>query len=236
MVNTAEAAIAAGPTPGVLFSVEEPALSGPPLPTAEKRRILELLDQDQVKGCPKCRLCETRTNTVFGEGDFDAKLLFVGEGPGENEDLSGRPFVGRAGDKLSEMIKAMGLSREQVFICNVVKCRPPGNRAPAADEVAACTPYLVTQLETIRPRVIVTLGLPATQFLLKSKESMSRLRGRFHTWRGIKVMPTYHPAYILRNNTIETRRTVWGDLQLVMAELGLPLPRRGGESAGGAGG
>jgi uracil-DNA glycosylase len=192
-----------------------------PRSTAEKLKILVELDQMHVHGCTRCRLCETRTNTVFGEGDADAKIFFIGEGPGENEDLQGRPFVGRAGELLNKMIVAMGLQREQVYIANIVKCRPPGNRAPAPDEVAACTPFLEQQLATIRPTVIVTLGLPAMQYMLQTKSSMGKMRGQWHEWRGIKLMPTYHPAYVLRSYTPEVRATVWGDLQKVMAEIGI---------------
>lgn len=191
------------------------------LSTTEKRIRLEQMDVGEVRGCTMCRLCETRTHTVFGEGDPDANLMFVGEGPGENEDLTGRPFVGRAGELLEKQIQAMGLKRAQVFICNVVKCRPPENRNPAPDETAACTPYLMRQIEIVRPKAIVTLGLPATQFLLNTKMPMNKMRGRWHAWRGIDLMPTYHPAYLLRNYTAETRRMVWSDLQMVMEKLGL---------------
>ena len=196
----------------------------PVFPTEDKRRALAELDTNFVKGCTKCRLCEKRTNTVFGEGDSDAKIMFIGEGPGENEDLQGRPFVGRAGELLNKMIAGMGLKREQVFIANIVKCRPPGNREPAPDEVATCTPYLEKQIEIIRPRVIVTLGKPAMQHMLQQKIAISRVRGQWQSWRGIKLMPTYHPAYVLRNYTDETRAAVWSDLQLVMAELGMKVP------------
>ncbi len=191
------------------------------LSTPKKRLRLEQLDEKQVRACTKCRLCETRTQTVFGEGDIDAKLLFIGEGPGENEDLSGRPFVGRAGQLLGKMIAAMGLQREQVYIANIVKCRPPNNRAPMPDETAACTPYLMDQIETVRPEVIVTLGLPATRFILQSDQAMGKMRGQFHDWRGIQVMPTYHPSYVLRSYTPQTRAAVWSDLQQVMKVLGL---------------
>ena len=184
------------------------------------------MDKNEVKGCTKCVLCEQRKQTVFGEGDPDAKIMFIGEGPGENEDIQGRPFVGRAGQLLDTMIAGMGLSRERVFIANIVKCRPPDNREPAPDEVAACTPYLERQLEIIRPRVIVTLGRPAAQHMIQSKVAISRIRGTWMTWRGIKLMPTFHPAYILRNYTPETRAAVWGDLKKVLAELGLPVPSR----------
>ena len=198
----------------------------PVLSSQEKRLRLRELDANEVTGCTKCRLCEQRTKTVFGEGDPDAKIFFIGEGPGENEDRQGRPFVGRAGELLDTMIEAMGLQRGQVFIANIVKCRPPGNREPAPDEVATCTPYLERQLEIIRPEVIITLGRPAAQHMLQSKISISRIRGQWQRWRGIKLMPTFHPAYILRNYTPETRAAVWDDLKKVLAELGLPVPSR----------
>jgi DNA polymerase len=183
------------------------------------------LNETEVSACRKCRLCEQRTNTVFGEGDPDAKILFIGEGPGENEDIQGRPFVGRAGELLNKWIAAMGLRRDQVYIANIVKCRPPGNREPAPDEVATCTPYLERQIEIIRSPVIVTLGRPSAQHMLATKNSMGRLRGQWHEWRGMKLMPTYHPAYVLRNYTYETRAAVWSDLQMVMKELGLAMPK-----------
>src|SRR5205085_6768049 len=174
----------------------------------------------EVRGCTKCRLCEHRTKTVFGEGDADAQIFFIGEGPGENEDLTGRPFVGRAGELLNKMIAGMGLRREQVYIGNIVKCRPPNNRVPIPDEVSTCSPYLLRQLEIIRPKVIVTLGVPSTQFILQTRTSMGRLRGQWQSWRGIKVMPTYHPAYVLRNPSYETRSAVWSDLKKILVELG----------------
>ena len=196
-------------------------ITGSALPTKQKQAKLSVLDETQVRGCIKCRLCETRTQTVFGEGDVDAKLMFIGEGPGENEDLTGRPFVGRAGQLLDKMIAAMGLTREDAYIANIVKCRPPNNRAPMPDETAACTPYLMEQIETVRPKVIVTLGLPATRFILQLDLSMGKMRGQFHDWRGLKVMPTYHPSYVLRSYTPQTRAAVWSDLQQVMQLLQL---------------
>lgn len=205
---------------------DAPPFDAPPLSPEEKRQRLVAMDANEVRGCTKCRLCETRTNTVFGEGDPDARIFFIGEGPGENEDLQGRPFVGRAGELLNKWIAAMGLAREQVMIANIVKCRPPSNREPAPDEVATCTPYLQRQLEIVRPRVIITLGRPSAQYMLQSKLSMGKLRGAWHDWRGIKLMPTYHPAYVLRQYTVETRGAVWADLQKVMAELNLPMPNR----------
>src|SRR4051794_20012112 len=205
------------------------AFTSPELSGDEKRKRLRELDENEVRGCTRCRLCERRTHTVFGEGNPDAKLFFIGEGPGENEDLTGRPFVGRAGELLNKMITGMGLKREDVFIANVVKCRPPANREPALDEVATCTPYLERQLEIVRPKVIVTLGRPATQHMLTTKNSMSRMRGQWHEWRGIKLMPTFHPAYLLRSYTRANREMVWSDLQQVMLELGLPIVKRSAE-------
>lgn len=201
--------------------------TSPVLSAEQKKLALAAMDANEVKGCPRCRLCETRTNTVFGEGDPDAKIFFIGEGPGENEDLTGRPFVGRAGQLLDKMIGAMGLKREQVFIANIVKCRPPGNRVPLPDEVATCTPYLERQLEIVRPRVIVTLGLPSAKYMLNNQKlTMGRLRGQWHEWRGIKLMPTFHPSYVLRTYTDEVRAAVWSDLQKVMQELGIVAPKR----------
>ncbi|MCK5113932.1 MAG: uracil-DNA glycosylase, partial [Phycisphaerae bacterium] len=188
---------------------------------------------DEVKTCQKCELCKTRTNTVFGEVNPNADLVFVGEGPGADEDASGRPFVGRAGDLLTKMIAAMGLSRSDVFICNMVKCRPPGNRTPLPEEVAACWDYLVRQLQIIRPKVIVTLGNPATKGLLSTNVGITKMRG---VWAqlpdigpglgGIPVMPTFHPAYVLRNYSVNTRGLVWSDLQSVMEHLGLKIPQK----------
>ncbi|HEX3355695.1 MAG TPA: uracil-DNA glycosylase [Tepidisphaeraceae bacterium] len=206
--------------------VAKESFTSSPLSAEEKRCALAELDEKQVKGCVKCRLHEKRTNTVFGEGDPDAKIMFIGEGPGENEDIQGRPFVGRAGELLNKMIAGMGLKREQVYIANIVKCRPPNNREPAPDEVATCTPYLEKQIEIIRPAVIVTLGRPAIQHMLQQKISITRMRGQWQSWRGIRLMPTFHPAYILRNYTEETRAAVWSDLQQVLKELGLPIPSR----------
>ncbi len=202
-------------------------LGGTSLPAEQRRLTLKLLDENEVKGCPKCRLSETRTQTVFGEGDPEAAIFFVGEGPGENEDLTGRPFVGRAGQLLDKMIAGMGLAREQVYIANVCKCRPPGNRVPAPDEAAACMPYLVKQVEVVRPKVIVTLGLTAAKYMLgDNKLAMGKIRGQWHAWRGVRLMPTFHPAYVLRTPTPAVRRAVWDDLKLVLAEVGLSVPAR----------
>jgi uracil-DNA glycosylase family 4 len=214
--------------------VLETRFAGPISSREEKIRLLQELDVSEVKGCIKCGLSKSRAQTVFGEGDPGAQIVFIGEGPGKDEDASGRPFVGRAGQKLNDMIGAMGLKREQVFICNIVKCRAyltdiGKDRPPSEEETAACTPYLLKQMEIIRPKVIVTLGLPSTRYLLKSKASMTSMRGNWHEWRGIKVMPTWHPAYVLRNYTEQTRREVWDDLKKDLVEVGLPIPNRSGK-------
>jgi len=165
--------------------------------------------------CRRCGLCARRKEIVFGEGAADAQVLFVGEGPGEEEDKSGRPFVGRAGELLTKMIEAVGWRREDVYICNIVKCRPPGNRDPLPDEVATCRPFLERQIRAIAPRAIVTLGKPAISTLLGRTVAITKLRGQWQSFQGIAVMPTYHPAYLLRNYTRETRQAVWDDLRAV---------------------
>ena len=167
--------------------------------------------------CTRCDLCHTRTNVVFGSGNPNADLMFVGEAPGHDEDLQGLPFVGRAGQLLTRIIEAMKLTRNDVYICNVLKCRPPENRNPLADEIENCKPYLARQIELARPKVIVALGTFAAHFVLDSDERISRLRGRFHERDGIQIMPTYHPAFLLRNAS--SKRDVWEDMQLVMSEL-----------------
>ena len=181
----------------------------------------ETLDQirDDLGVCTRCRLSEGRTKIVFGEGNPRAKIVFVGEGPGADEDRSGRPFVGRAGELLTKMIEAMGLRREDVYICNIVKCRPPGNRDPQLDEVATCRPFLDRQLRAIRPRAIVTLGKPAASTLLGRPIAITRVRGTWQEWEGIPVMPTFHPAYVLRRYTRETRQAVWDDLKAVLVRV-----------------
>ena len=205
--------------------------AGPAMSAEDRAAALKAMDDGEVKHCVKCALNKGRHNTVFGEGDPQARLMFVGEGPGQDEDETGRPFVGRAGQLLGKMIVAMGLSREQVFIANIVKCRPPNNRAPAPEETAACWGYLLRQIRIIRPEVIVTLGNPASHALLKTTTGITRLRGSWQVMPqlaegvgGIEVMPTYHPAYVLRYYTPEYRGQVWSDLQAVMARLGLTMP------------
>ncbi|HLE01399.1 MAG TPA: uracil-DNA glycosylase [Bdellovibrionota bacterium] len=182
----------------------------------------------ELKACSHCKLCKTRNSVVAGEGMPNARLMFIGEGPGEQEDLQGRPFLGRAGQLLERMIEAIGLKREDVFITNVVKCRPPENRTPEPDEIKACSPFLCRQLELIRPEVIVTLGKVAAQSHLQTEEGISELRGRFHAYRGAKLMPTFHPTDLLRNPAL--KREAWMDLQLVAKELGLKIVTQKNES------
>jgi uracil-DNA glycosylase len=178
-----------------------------------------------IGDCTRCKLYKKRTNIVFGVGNPKAELVFVGEGPGHDEDLQGEPFVGRAGKLLTQMIEAMGLRREDVYICNVVKCRPPENRLPERDEIEICSPFLSRQLAAIQPKVICCLGACSAQTLLETNQGISRFRGEWFDYRGGKLIATYHPAYLLRNPN--AKGEVWKDLQKVMAVLGLqPKPRR----------
>jgi uracil-DNA glycosylase len=194
-------------------------------PGLEKAASLEDL-RGFIGDCKRCKLAPLRTNLVFGVGNPEAELMFVGEGPGADEDARGEPFVGRAGQLLTDIIeRGMGLRRADVYICNVIKCRPPDNRNPEPDEVAACEPFLMRQIDIVRPRVIVGLGTFAVQALLKVKTPISRLRGIWQDIRGVKMMPTFHPAYLLRNPA--DKRLVWQDIREVMKELGLEMPGRG---------
>jgi DNA polymerase len=168
--------------------------------------------------CSRCKLCEARKNVVFGVGDPKAELMFVGEGPGADEDEQGIPFVGRAGKLLTDMIAAMKMTRDEVYIANIVKCRPPGNRNPEPDEIATCIPFLLKQISLVRPKVVVCLGKIASQALLNSQIPITKLRGRFQDMNGTAVMPTYHPAFLLRNPPM--KKFVWEDLQQVMKKLG----------------
>lgn len=173
--------------------------------------------RSNVSACTRCSLHETRTQTVFGVGHSDAEWLFIGEAPGEQEDLRGEPFVGRAGQLLDEMIRALGLEREKVFIANVLKCRPPKNRDPSSEEASACEPFLVQQVELIRPRIIVAVGRIAAQNLLKTQVPIGKLRGQVHRYAEIPVVVTYHPAYLLRSQT--EKRRAWEDLKLARRTL-----------------
>jgi DNA polymerase len=171
-----------------------------------------------IGDCQRCKLCAGRTHIVFGVGNPRARLMFVGEGPGRDEDLQGEPFVGRAGQLLTDIItKGIGIKREDVYICNVVKCRPPENRNPEPDEVAACEPFLKKQIDIVRPEIIVGLGKFAVQTLLQSNVAISKLRGNWHSYHGIKLMPTFHPAYLLRNPA--DKKLVWEDIKKVIKEL-----------------
>ena len=180
--------------------------------------------REDIGECTRCRLHKGRTNLVFGVGNPNAELMFVGEGPGADEDAQGEPFVGRAGQLLNNMISAMGLRREDVYIANVVKCRPPGNRTPEPDEANTCSPFLFRQIDIVKPEVIVALGATAATYLLGQRQPLAGLRGRVHPFRGSKLIVTYHPAFLLRDP--RQKKEAWADLQIAMRELGLKAPSR----------
>jgi uracil-DNA glycosylase len=201
----------------------------PPGPTlfeaTEKVKDDTLLKiREDIGDCTRCKLHKGRNKIVFGDGSPKAQLVFVGEGPGADEDAQGLPFVGRAGKLLTQMIEAMGLERKDVYICNVVKCRPPENRTPEPDEVQTCSPFLLRQIDVLNPKVIVCLGAVAAKTLLETTRGISQFRGEWQEWRGRRLMATYHPAYLLRNPN--AKGEVWKDLQKVMVELGLALPKK----------
>jgi uracil-DNA glycosylase len=206
---------------------DAPPASPPAMPSQSGRQIIPLTDlaaadrlvaiRAEIGDCTRCKLHSGRTNLVFGVGNPEATLMFIGEGPGAEEDQQGEPFVGRAGQLLTQIIKAMGFAREEVYIANVVKCRPPGNRNPEPDEIARCSPFLQAQIASIKPKVIVALGKFAAQTLLATETPISRLRGRFHEMGDTVVMPTFHPSYLLRNPA--AKREVWEDMKLVMERL-----------------
>jgi uracil-DNA glycosylase family 4 len=188
---------------------------------------LRLIRED-IGDCTRCKLHKQgRKQIVFGVGDPNADLMFIGEAPGADEDLQGEPFVGRSGQLLTNMIKAMGLSREEVYIANIIKCRPPGNRQPETDECETCSPFLLRQIEAIKPKVLVALGAVAAKTLLAVNEPMSQLRGRWFDFHGHKLAVTYHPAFLLRDP--RQKKETWKDLQMVMKDLGLPMPAKGVE-------
>lgn len=193
-----------------------------PIAPAEKAAALAAI-REELGECTRCALSYGRNKIVFSDGDPNAELMFVGEGPGADEDEQGIPFVGRAGHLLNNMITAMGLSREQVYIANIVKCRPPGNRVPEFSEATTCSPFLLRQIDVVRPKVIVALGATAATYLLGRKSALSLLRGNWHTCRGAKLAVTYHPAFLLRDP--RQKKETWKDLQMVMAELGLKPPK-----------
>jgi uracil-DNA glycosylase len=198
-----------GMPPGPLASIRAPQAPDP----ASALRLI----REEIGDCRRCRLSGQRTNIVFGVGSASARLMFVGEGPGADEDRQGEPFVGRAGQLLTKIIESMGLRREDVYIANVVKCRPPDNRTPLPDEVGVCSPFLFQQIAAIRPAVVVCLGTPAAQTILGTSATITRLRGAFREVNGIQVMPTFHPAYLLRNPA--AKKEVWEDMKKVMALL-----------------
>jgi DNA polymerase len=197
--------------------------------TAEAAKELGKI-ADEARRCCKCDLGSLRTNAVPGEGNPKARIVLVGEGPGADEDAQGRPFVGRAGQLLDSIIEACGLKRNDIFICNVLKCRPPDNRDPRPEEIISCLPYLQRQIEIIEPEIIIAMGAHAARTLLNTNKSIGQLRGQFHEYYAglsrppIKVMPTYHTAYLLRNYSQDNRRRVWEDMKKVLTELGLPVP------------
>jgi len=189
---------------------EAPALAAAARPTLAQVRA-------DLGECTRCKLHRHRTQIVFGVGNPNAGLVFVGEAPGADEDAQGEPFVGRAGQLLTKIIEAMGMRREDVYICNIIKCRPPNNRTPEADEIVACQPFLLEQLRAIGPRFICALGGPAAQTLLRTKEAISRLRGKFYDYHGIPLLPTFHPAFLLRNPN--EKKTVWEDMKLLLRHM-----------------
>jgi len=202
----------------------DPALAPSSADETSRHETLEQI-RKALGDCKRCKLGATRKNLVFGVGNPKARLVFVGEGPGADEDEKGEPFVGDAGRMLNRIITAMGIKREDVYICNVVKCRPPGNRNPEPDEIGACAPFLLRQITSVKPEVIVSLGKFASQTLLETKEPISKLRGRFRDFHGIPLMPTYHPSYLLRTGgNSESFWDVWEDMTQVLQLLRLPVP------------
>jgi DNA polymerase len=215
-LRTSTAPQAAHPTKP---AASTPPRTGTPTATTALPQIRE-----EIGECTRCKLHTGRTKIVFGVGNPQAELVFVGEGPGADEDLKGEPFVGKAGQLLDKMIQAMGLTRGEVYICNVVKCRPPGNRNPEPDEIETCSPFLAKQIEAIRPRVLVSLGKVASQVLLNDATPITRLRGRWREAFGVPLMPTFHPAYLLRSPGEKAK--AWEDLKAVVQALGRELPKR----------
>ncbi len=200
-----------------------PAIAAAVAP-AQHADALQII-REEIGDCTRCALHSGRNKLVFGDGDPNARLLFVGEGPGADEDAQGIPFVGKAGQLLNNMIVAMGLKREEVYIANVVKCRPPANRTPEPEEANTCSPFLFKQIDVIRPEVLVALGATAATYLLGARQPLAGLRGRVHSFRGTKLIVTYHPAFLLRDP--RQKKEAWADLQIAMRELGLKPPTKG---------
>lgn len=203
----------AAPSPAPVLEEAAPAVA-----TDDKAARLAQLEED-ARQCEECALCKTRTNLVFGTGNVDADLMFIGEAPGFEEDKKGEPFVGPAGQLLTKIIKAIDLERRDVYIANIIKCRPPQNRTPNPQEMAACRRFVLAQIEIIQPKVICLLGNVALRGLLETKDSITRARGRFRFWHNIKVMPTFHPSYLLHNYTVSERRKVWEDMKQIRDAL-----------------
>lgn len=222
----APVAVAAAP---VSPALRTPALAALPVAAAsldQRRQSLQTL-ADEVKGCMKCsELCSTRTQTVFADGSPSAELCIIGEAPGADEDAEGLPFVGAAGQMLNRIIAACGMKREDVYICNILKCRPPRNRAPLPHEAANCRGFLERQLELVQPKFICAMGGSAAMNLLQTTTPIGKLRGSFHQWRGIPVMVTYHPAYLLPHRAPEKKKEVWEDMKMLLARMGRPVPAR----------
>jgi DNA polymerase len=214
--------------PLVVRPSSEPAASPAPAPQdLEQRRQSLAVLAAEVAACTKCaELASTRTQTVFGHGEAGVELCFIGEAPGADEDAQGLPFVGAAGQLLNKIIAACGLRREEVYICNILKCRPPGNRTPLPSEAACCRPFLDRQLEIVQPRFICALGGCAAQNLLNSTLSLGKLRGRFHDYKGIPVICTYHPAYLLPHRSPDKKKDVWEDMKMLLARMGRPVPQK----------
>ncbi len=211
-------------SPETLAALAEPAPMTLARPRREKPETLMEQLRKKAVVCVKCHeLAKTRTQVVFGVGHPRAELLLIGEAPGADEDALGKPFVGRAGQLLTKILQAMGYEREEVYIANVLKCRPPDNRQPASQEIENCLPYLVAQIEIMQPKVIVALGAVAVRALLDIKLGITKLRGHWYEYKGIPLMPTYHPAYLLRNQSLSIKREVWEDMLLVLEKLGRPI-------------
>ncbi|MBI1831261.1 MAG: uracil-DNA glycosylase [Planctomycetes bacterium] len=211
-----------------MFDIAEDSAAQPgsDLSLDDRRIALQAL-ADEVKTCMRCsELCSTRTQTVFGDGRPGVDLCFIGEAPGADEDAQGVPFVGAAGQLLNRIIAAMGLQRDEVYICNILKCRPPGNRTPLADEAGNCRPFLERQLALVQPKFLVALGGCAATNLLQSTLSVGKLRGRFHDYKGIPVVVTYHPAYLLPHKRPDMKREVWEDMKMLLTRMGRPIPQK----------
>jgi DNA polymerase len=217
--STSQETPAIAPRKPIFSPPDQPAAT----PAADRAAALNLIRED-IGDCTRCALHTGRNKLVFGDGSPNARLMFVGEGPGADEDAQGIPFVGKAGQLLNNMITAMGLKREEVYIANVVKCRPPGNRTPEPEEGNTCSPFLFRQIDVIRPQVIVALGATAATYLLGQRQPLAGLRGRVHAWRGSQLIITYHPAYLLRDP--RQKKEAWADLQIAMRELGLKPPAK----------